>query len=91
MIDRIKRVWRNNFLELNEFGRFWIVVGVACLLYALVHWIDPPTPLVTIKKIESTSDQSYRLLGLPGLVILWVCIGGAFIWVGLLFGKNKPK
>jgi len=91
MIDQIKRVWRKSFLELNEFGRLWIVVGVACLLYALVHWIDPPTPLVTIKKMESTSDQSYRLLGLPGLVILWVCIGGAFIWVGLLFGKNKPK
>jgi hypothetical protein len=90
MIDRIKAKWKE-IRELNDVGRFLIVLGIACFSRALWYCIFPPTPMVYTKKMESYSDQVYRLFGLWGVVILWICFGGAFIWVGLLVGKNKPK
>ena len=90
MFYRIKKRWKE-ILELRGYGRFFLVLGIACFARALCYWIFPPTPLVAIKQTESYSDLVYRLFGLWGLVILWMCFGGAFIWVGLLVGKNNPK
>lgn len=87
MIGRIRNGWKA-LLALNQFGRCFIAIGIGAFFFAISDWIDPPSIL---SSQESYMGAAYRLFGRSGPVIVWMCFGSAFIWIGLLVGKRKEK